>query len=151
MAYNSITLIPPAFKPHCRGLMRLSLSNNKLKEFNQEVAKTLVDLVDLDISFNFLSQYPYEEGSLPNLINLDIRGNSILSIPKFVLNSKLKCLYLEWEHVVKEEKYLKTTNDQEQHPSIETYNRDSFLIPIEKLREAFAMYPFITSGFLVRQ
>lgn len=137
MGKNSITSIPQAFKPHARSLIKLSLARNRLKDFNPEVAKSMTELADLDLSFNFLTIFPYEEGNLPNLVNLDIKGNPILAIPKFVIRTKLENLFLEWDHVVKEESYLKAQDDQKAFPSIDSFLRSSFLISIEKIKEAF--------------
>ena len=97
----------------------------------------MVDLTDLDLSFNFLTAFPYEEGNMPSLVNLDIRGNPILSLPKFIIKTNLEIIFLEWDHVLKEESYLKGSNEPKNIPFIEEYLPPSFAIPITNIKSAF--------------
>lgn len=113
------------------------MSQNRLKDLNLEVAKALTDLIDLDVSFNFLPVYPYEEGHLLNLKKLDIRGNPILSIPKFIVQTKLDTVYFEWNNVLREESYLKGSPEPKTSPNMNTLSKNDFAIPINNFRMAF--------------
>lgn len=97
----------------------------------------MVELTDLDLSFNVFKDFPYEEGTFPRLINLDIRGNPILGLPKFILKTNLDKIYLEWDHILNEIRYLKDSGEYPLMPNLDSYDRNLFAMPITDIHLAF--------------
>lgn len=78
-------------------LVKLNLSYNLFRKIQGQSWEHLKELEFLDVSFNLFDSYPYEEGLLPQLKKIDIRGNSVLELPPFILDSKLQSLYSDWQ------------------------------------------------------
>lgn len=77
-------------------LETLNLSSNRLSSIDMSILDSLSSLLHLDISFNQFVDFPYYEGQLPSLRYLDLRGNPLCSIPRFILRSSLQSLAVDW-------------------------------------------------------
>lgn len=104
ISYNNITLIPfeKIEYPKCKSLNikgnklerfptlistvttleKLDLSENKITEIDDDAFAELVNLIELDLSFNDLTYLPSSLGKLTKLKRLNLSGNKIGSLPK---------------------------------------------------------------------
>lgn len=88
--------MPAAFKTYVKDLTVLNLACNRLKAVEKEVVASMGNLTELNLSYNQLTRFPYEEYQLPKLKILDITGNPLEELPRFLVNSQLDKFYFDW-------------------------------------------------------
>ena len=83
LAYNNLTLVPPALVLHEK-LSEIHLQNNKLAILDAAFAE-MTSLKLLDLSNNSLQDVPYELGYCVPLVSLLVDGNPIRSIRRTLI------------------------------------------------------------------
>lgn len=108
---NLLEALPPALYRQLTSLESLNISKNRFQWVSDKCWGCLQKLKNLNLSFNLFKEVPFGSGQLRALKRLDLRGNPLTELPKFLFDDfqGLESLFLEWAFFAFQTKHLKIT------------------------------------------